>query len=137
MSFLLSPWIKNAKIRCCINSIPNCPLPATWILHRRVINKLRSEISLALMPIEKKIFRKERCHYHSTPIMHPPCCIELSHGSIHNRKACSTLLPGFHMLIIILPFDGVKFLLEGFPLQNFGKVIGNICIKLTPMDFVY
>lgn len=134
---LLGPWVENSKIWSSIRSISYSPLPASWILHRRIINQLTGKISLAFVPIQKQIFCKKRSNNHSTSIMHPTWIIKLSHCSIYNWKPSFPLFPRIQLFFIIFPFNTVKFFLEGFALQNFREIMSNVHIELSPMNFIY
>lgn len=90
---LLRPWIKDPKIRLRVSSITNSPLPTTWILHRRIISKLISEMLLPKPPIQEQILGEEWRDNHPAPIMHVPWCVHLPHCSIHNGKSSLTLFP--------------------------------------------
>lgn len=133
---LLTPRIKNSKIRSSVSSIAYTPLPSPWILHRWVVNQLTCKISFALPPIQEKIFRQKACNNHPTTIMHKASFIEFSHSCINYWKACFSLFPFCQGNIIIFPLQIIELFLVGFAFQNPRVVICDVSIKLPPMKFI-
>lgn len=138
---MLSPRIKYPEIRLRVCTISNAPLPSSWILHGRIIRQFLSKILFTLPPIKKQVFRKKWGHYHSASIVHISSLVHLSHSCINYRKTSFTLLPGIKMLIIVFPLYFVEFLLKRFPflrvrLQNPWMIMGNVCIKISPMQLI-
>lgn len=139
--FLLCPWVKYAEVRLRVSTVANCPLPSSWILHRRVVSKLVGEVFLSFSPVQKQVFREEVGNNHSTTIVHMSSGIHLGHSSINNGKASFGLFPKFEMLLIILPRYIIKLGLKTLSLFNIlskhsRMIMSNIHIKISPNKLI-
>ena len=66
--------------------------------------------------------------------MHETSCVHLSHGCVDNGKPSLPALPCIKVMFVVVPLDGVEFLLERFSFQHFGEMVRNVCVELSPMD---
>lgn len=70
--------------------------------------------------------------------MHVAGEIHLSHASINERDSSGACFPSLEPVLIVAPFEGIKFRIEIFIkvlFEDVGKFVGNVGKELSAVKF--
>lgn len=71
-------------------------------------------------------------------VVHVASNIHLSHASINERDSSGSCFPFLEPVLIVVPFEGIKFRIEIFIevlFEDVGKFVGNVGKELSPVKF--
>ena len=105
--------------------MPGCRIAGEIGVHERI-----PEPVLTATPVDEEVLNQEACDNHAHAIVHPPRRPQLAHARIHDRIAGLALLPGFQLVLTLVPFKRVELGLE----IRFGQI--REVVKQVVEDFI-